>query len=93
VPYPVASSPQAWAAGALPYALWHLLGLHADALNRTLRIVAPILPTSVTRVDLVRLRFGGAGANIRFQLDDEARHASVDAAVTRGTLNVVVETA
>jgi glycogen debranching enzyme len=27
VSYPVACSPQAWAAGAIPHALWNLLGL------------------------------------------------------------------
>jgi len=29
VSYPVACSPQAWAAGAIPHALWNLLGLRA----------------------------------------------------------------
>ena len=44
VRYPVACSPQAWAAGALPYMLKTILGLEADAIRRVHRISDPRLP-------------------------------------------------
>src|SRR5204862_86542 len=39
VSYPVACSPQAWAAGAIPHALWNLLGLRPAALEHRLDVV------------------------------------------------------
>ena len=36
VQYPVACSPQAWAAGSMPYMLQHALGLHPHAFERQL---------------------------------------------------------
>jgi len=46
VPYPVACSPQAWAAGALPSMLIAALGLVPDGLHRTLRVRRPCSPAS-----------------------------------------------
>src|SRR6185437_8415476 len=53
-PYPVACSPQAWAAAAMPYALVSLLGLQPDALEHRLRIVDPSLPAGIDRLSLAR---------------------------------------
>jgi glycogen debranching enzyme len=52
VPYPVACSPQEWAAGSLPYLLTAGLGLAPDGLGRTLRIRRPSLPRRVGRLSL-----------------------------------------
>jgi glycogen debranching enzyme len=66
VRYPVACSPQAWAAAAMPYALVSLLGLEPDALEHRLRIVDPKLPPGVDRLTLSRVRVGGAVVDLSF---------------------------
>jgi glycogen debranching enzyme len=67
VPYPVACSPQAWAAGALPAMLSAGLGLVPDGLNRTLRIRRPSLPRHVERLALHGLRVAGARVDLLFE--------------------------
>ena len=64
--YPVANHPQAWGAGSIPFMLTTLLGLEPDAFNRRLRIVRPLLPKVVERVDLLRLAVGAAKVDLRF---------------------------
>jgi glycogen debranching enzyme len=67
VPYPVACNPQAWAAGALPYALWSLLGIAADARGDRLYVCRPCLPDGVDELELRRLRAGRrAELDLRF---------------------------
>jgi len=66
VHYPVACSPQAWAAGSLPFALASLLGLEADACARRLRIVRPCLPHFLDRLVLERLQVAGARVDLVF---------------------------
>jgi glycogen debranching enzyme len=66
VPYPVACSPQAWAA-ALPAMLTAGLGLVPDALNQTLRIRRPSLPRHVGRLALQGLRVGDASVDLLFE--------------------------
>ena len=67
VPYPVACSPQAWAAGALPSLLIAGLGLTPDALQRTLRIRRPMLPRHLSRLALHGLRVGAASVDLLFE--------------------------
>jgi glycogen debranching enzyme len=74
--YPVACSPQAWAAGAIPHALWNLLGLRADALRGRLRITRPCLPAWLDWLEL---------HDKRVARDGEPR---VDAAVVEGSLAI-----
>jgi glycogen debranching enzyme len=66
VRYPVACSPQAWAAAAMPYALVSLLGLEPDALEHRLRIVEPRLPAGVDRLSLAGVHVGQAVADLNF---------------------------
>jgi glycogen debranching enzyme len=91
VPYPVACSPQAWAAGALPFTLTAGLGLVPDGLDRTLRIRPPSLPRHVARLALSGLQLAGAKIDLLFER--VARHDSV--AVTDvhidGDVDVVLE--
>jgi glycogen debranching enzyme len=89
VSYPFASSPQAWAAGALPHCIWSLLGLRPDALNRSLEIVRPMLPPSVEWIEVNRLRVGTAEAYLRFDRRDDGS-ADVDAKVLHGDLQMQV---
>jgi glycogen debranching enzyme len=67
VPYPHASAPQAWAAGALPYMVWTLLGLRPDAMRHRLDIVRPVLPQRLEWIELDRLRVGESSVRLRFE--------------------------
>jgi glycogen debranching enzyme len=67
VPYPVACSPQAWAAGALPSTLIAGLGLVPDGLRGTLRIRRPSLPRHVSRLALNGLRIADASVDLLFE--------------------------
>jgi glycogen debranching enzyme len=93
VPYPVACSPQAWAAGALPSMLAAGLGLVPDGLERTLHVRRPSLPRGVRRLALHRLRVADARADLLFEAVAEhpGRAALTDVQVD-GDLDVVVDT-
>jgi glycogen debranching enzyme len=92
VPYPVACSPQAWAAGSLPAMLTAALGLVPDGLGRTLHIQQPALPSGMRRLALHGLRVGDARADLLFErvadLDD--RVAVTDVQV-EGDLEIVLD--
>lgn len=66
VGYPNACSPQAWAAGAMPFMLQSILGLEPDALRGLLRVVRPRLPHWLRRVTLRGLRVGEGIVDLRF---------------------------
>jgi glycogen debranching enzyme len=67
VPYPVACSPQAWAAGALPWMLMAGLGIAPDGLRRTLRIRRPSLPRHLGRLEVHGLRVADASVDLLFE--------------------------
>jgi glycogen debranching enzyme len=90
VRYPVACSPQAWAAAAMPYALVSLLGLEPDALEHRLRIVDPKLPARIDRLSLRRLHVGDAVVDLNFLRSSED-NVGVSWIVRQGPL--VVESA
>ena len=66
VPYPVACSPQAWAAGATFLFLETMLGLRAHADRRELELYRPILPDWLGKVTLTNLRVGDATVDLLF---------------------------
>jgi glycogen debranching enzyme len=92
VPYPVACSPQAWAAGSLPAMLIAGLGIMPDGLQRTLRIRRPSLPRHVNCVSVEHLRVGDAHVDLRFE---RVAHRTDSVALTdvkvNGQLDVVLE--
>lgn len=90
VHYPVACHPQAWAAGSIPYMIETALGLVPEAFERRLRIVRPILPDFVRRVELHGLRVGDALAGLRFECIGETRTA-VEVLKIEGDLEVLVQ--
>ena len=67
VHYPLASKPQAWAAGAVPYLLCELLGLRPEADQRRLNVVSPVLPDFVEWIELEDLRVGEDRVDLRFE--------------------------
>jgi glycogen debranching enzyme len=64
IPYPVACSPQAWAAGAVLMLTRTMLGLQADAPNQRLTLHRPILPAGLTKVVIRGLRVGDASCDL-----------------------------
>jgi glycogen debranching enzyme len=93
--YPVACHPQAWAAGSVPFLLQHLLGLEPEALDRRLRIVAPVLPAFAESLELHGLRVGAATVDLRFECDRASGRsdATVKVLAVQGELDVHVEAA
>ena len=87
VAYPVACSPQAWAAGSLPYALCSLLGLEPDAQHHRLEVRRPRLPAWLGQLELEGIQVGGARVDLRFTRRD-AETLDVQASVRRGDLLV-----
>jgi glycogen debranching enzyme len=90
VRYPVACSPQAWAAGALPYALWTLLGLRADAPAGVLHVIRPRLPTGMAELELGGVAVGDSRIDLRFHRRDGSGVADVESRVQHGEIKVEV---
>lgn len=88
VRYPVACSPQAWAAGAIPHALWNLLGLRANALRNTLRVVRPVLPVWLDALEMKGVQVGSSRVDLRFGRVGRNGAVEVDAEVRQGDLRV-----
>jgi len=81
VRYPVACSPQAWAAGSLPAMLLAMLGLEPDAFAHRLTIVHPCLPEWLAWVTIQGVKVGPGVVDLRYQ-----RHGTVTlVAVTKKT--------
>ncbi|MDI1448836.1 glycogen debranching N-terminal domain-containing protein [Polyangium sp. 6x1] len=86
VRYPVACSPQAWAAASWAALLASLLGLSPNAPGSELRIVRPTLPRWLHWVEVKRLPVGRGEVDLRYQRVEE--HTAVDVAAMRGDVRV-----
>jgi glycogen debranching enzyme len=86
--YPLACSPQSWAAGAVFLHLQAVLGLTISAPRREVRFERPVLPASLRELWIRDLRVGDA----RVDLDVERRGDRVVVSVTsrEGDLQVLV---
>ena len=62
--YPVACSPQSWAAGAVFMLLQACIGLSVRASSRQVYLFRPALPESLPRVEIRNLRVSGATVNL-----------------------------
>jgi glycogen debranching enzyme len=92
VPYPVACSPQAWAAGALPSMLIAGLGLVPDGLERTLHIRRPSLPRHIRRLALQGLRVADTRVDLLFErVAERADRVALTDARVDGDLHVVID--
>ncbi|UQA58772.1 glycogen debranching N-terminal domain-containing protein [Polyangium aurulentum] len=86
VRYPVACSPQAWAAASWSAMLAALLGLQPNAPGRELRIIRPALPRWLQWVELKRLSIGSGEVDLYYQRVGD--HTAVDVAAMRGDVKV-----
>lgn len=68
--YPVACSPQAWAAGSALLILQACLGVSISARDGKICLYHPALPDSIRRVQIRNLKVGGASLDLDFE-----RHA------------------
>jgi glycogen debranching enzyme len=66
VPYPVACSPQAWAAATSLSLLQTMLGMHADAANNVLELDRPHLPAWLGKVTVHELHVGERTVDLLF---------------------------
>jgi len=71
VNYPVACSPQAWAAGAIFMILQAMLGIEADAPNNTVYVNSPSLPSWLKETDVKDMRVGKASLSLKFRRDGD----------------------
>lgn len=89
VRYPVACSPQAWAAGSPFLLLQAMLGLSARADRRLLTVHDPTLPTWLNSVEIRDLRVADARVSLLFRRQGEITSFSV---LSRdGDVRVVME--
>jgi len=88
VPYPVACSPQAWAAGSLYHLISATLGFRPFAHANRLELVRPALPRWLPSLRVRGLRVGAAEVDLEFG----AQEQSISVEVLRRTadLDVVV---
>jgi glycogen debranching enzyme len=86
--YPVACSPQAWAAGVVFHLIQGMLGLSPDAGANRLDLVDPVLPSWLTWIELRGLRLGDSSIDL---LVSRGRHgAAVEVLARRGTAEIIV---
>jgi glycogen debranching enzyme len=87
VRYPVACSPQAWAAGAWSMLLQAMLGTWPDATARELVIVRPTLPRWLDWVQVTGLRVGAGEVDLRYARVGD--RTAADVVAMRGDVRVV----
>jgi len=88
VRYPVACSPQAWAASSWSAFLQAALGILPFAPQRELRIAQPSLPPWLKWVEVRRLPVGSAQIDLRYERI--ADHTAVDVSAMRGDVRVAL---
>jgi glycogen debranching enzyme len=86
--YPVACSPQSWAAAGVFLLLQSCLGLIVDAPNRQLRLNRPELPRALNRLEIRGLEVGGARLDLTFRR--HLRDTGVTVERKQGEVEVVV---
>ncbi len=86
--YPVACSPQAWAAGAVFLLLQSCLGLQVNAAERRLVFAKPILPPFLESVTIREMRIGDASVDLRLIRNNE--QVEINVLREEGSVEVVV---
>ncbi|MDQ2804533.1 MAG: amylo-alpha-1,6-glucosidase, partial [Pseudomonadota bacterium] len=75
--YPVACSPQAWSAAALPAFVQACLGLGFDAASQVVRLEWPVLPKFLDRLTLRSLSLGEAKVSVVVRREGDKASVSV----------------
>lgn len=89
VPYPVACSPQSWAAGSIFLLLQNALGLIPDAPNHAIHVFQPMLPPWLDVVTLNNLRIGDSTVDLQFLQNNGI--TTVRVLKKRGLVKVLIE--
>ncbi|HYM00639.1 MAG TPA: amylo-alpha-1,6-glucosidase, partial [Blastocatellia bacterium] len=85
--YPIACSPQAWAAGAVFLVLQSCLGLSISAKESRIYLHHPSLPESLRRVFIRNLRIGDS--SIDLELERHADTTGLDILRSNGNIEIV----
>jgi glycogen debranching enzyme len=85
--YPVACSPQAWAAGAVFLLLHAALGVYVDATKQELRFYQPVLPEYLHLIRISQLRVGKGSVDI--ELIRHEHTVSVNVLRKKGNVQIV----
>lgn len=88
VRYPVACSPQAWAAGAIFLLLQACLGMTIDAPRGRVRFDNPLLPDFIELMNVRGLKVGPSSLDLMFQRRD--KDVSVNVVSRKGPVEVIV---
>lgn len=88
ISYPVACSPQAWAAGSALQLLTAMLGLEADAQAGRLTLVSPQLPPWLRDVEIYDLKVGGSSLDVAIGRGRDG--AAVELIGRRGDVELIV---
>jgi glycogen debranching enzyme len=88
ISYPVACSPQAWAAGSALHLLTAMLGLEADASAGRLTFMSPQLPPWLRNVEIYDLRVGNSSLDVGITRGRDG--ASVELIARRGDVELIV---
>jgi glycogen debranching enzyme len=86
--YPVACSPQAWAAGSVFLLLQACLGLVIDAPRRQIQFIHPELPPWLKRLSIENLQVGNARVDLRLRRYEQ--DVSVNLEKREGDVELVV---
>ncbi len=86
--YPVACSPQAWAAGVPLHLITLMLGLQPDARENRLSFVDPVLPSWLDWIEVRGLRLGES--SLDFVVSRGSQGAAVELLARRGDAEVAV---
>jgi glycogen debranching enzyme len=86
--YPVACSPQAWAAGSAFLLLQASIGLSVDAMKKRVTLVRPMLPPFLTHVDITALGAGDGSVDLRLFRSGEGVAVAVER--RQGDVDVIV---
>ena len=87
--YPVACSPQAWAAGAVFMLLQACLGISVNAKEKLLVFERPFLPTGVPQLTIRDLRLGSS--RISLYLERDAGPVRIEILEKHGDVGVIVK--
>lgn len=85
--YPVACSPQAWAAGSVYMLVQACLGMTIDAATMQVRIAHPVLPSKVDEIQVRRLHIGKS--QIDFALRRAGKETRLEVLHSSGDIKIV----